>query len=198
MGELTFGCKDYRRARSQGKKVTADQYPYAASSTSLEATLLPSWSRSGGRTALKKRLADPDTRARIRNSVQEDLKSSTRIQIASYSARPDWVGKSIDEIAKAESIEAVDLVLLIEQNGGASVVNFGMSEDDVQLAMKYPWVATASDGRAKKLTSDVPHPRSFGTFPRKIGYYAITEKGTFDRNGDSKRYLATRRNPGIA
>ncbi len=171
-----MAAKIIEEARGQGKKVTADQYPYAASSTSLEATLLPSWSRSGGRTALKKRLADPETRARIRKSVLEDLKTSTRIQIASYSARPDWVGKSIDEIAKAESMEAVDLVLLIEQNGGASVVNFGMSEDDVQLAMKYPWVATASDGRAKKLTSDVPHPRSFGTFPRKIGHYAITEK----------------------
>ena len=41
------------------------------------------------------------------------------------------------------------------------------------LAMPLPWVATASDGGAKIPTSSQPHPRSFGTFPRKIGRYAI-------------------------
>jgi N-acyl-D-amino-acid deacylase len=175
-GSLHLAAKIIEDARRDGKKVTADQYPYAASSTSLEATLLPSWSRSGGRTELKKRLADPETASRIRKAILEDLKTSTRIQIASFEARRDWVGKSLDEIAKGESMEVVEVVLYIEKNGGASVVNFGMSEDDVQLAMKYPWVATASDGRAKKVSTEVPHPRSYGTFPRKIGHYAISEQ----------------------
>ena len=37
-------------------------------------------------------------------------------------------------------------------------------------------VATASDGGVQSPGATVPHPRSYGTFPRKIGYYAIQEK----------------------
>ncbi len=174
-GTLHLAAKIIEEARQEGKKVTADQYPYAASSTSLEATLLPKWSRAGGRSELKKRLDDPATAKRIRKEILDDLKTAGRIQIATYDAGPEWIGKSLDEIAKAESMEVVDVVISIEKNGGASVVNFGMFEDDVRLAMKLPWVATASDGRAKAANAEVPHPRSVGTFPRKIGYYAIAE-----------------------
>jgi N-acyl-D-aspartate/D-glutamate deacylase len=42
--------------------------------------------------------------------------------------------------------------------------------------MKQPFVATASDGGAAIPSESVPHPRSYGTFPRKIGRYAIEEK----------------------
>jgi N-acyl-D-aspartate/D-glutamate deacylase len=49
-----------------------------------------------------------------------------------------------------------------------------MNEDEVRLFMREPFVATASDGSAMALdSSSQPHPRSFGCFPRKIGYYAI-------------------------
>jgi N-acyl-D-aspartate/D-glutamate deacylase len=175
-GTLHLAAAIVEKARSEGKRITADQYPYTASSTSLEATLLPDWARSGGRSALKNRLEDPDTLARIRKDVLQSLKVINRIQIASYQPRRDWIGKGLDEIAAAESMEIVDVVLAIERAGGASIVNFGMNEEDVRLAMKRPWVATASDGRARAPSAELPHPRSFGTFPRKIGYYAIDQQ----------------------
>ncbi len=59
--------------------------------------------------------------------------------------------------------------------GGAAIVNFSMSEEDVRFAMALPWVATASDGRGYLPGADKPHPRSYGTFSRKIGYYGIAE-----------------------
>jgi N-acyl-D-aspartate/D-glutamate deacylase len=86
-----------------------------------------------------------------------------------------WIGSSIDDVATKEGVEVADLVLNIERNGGASVINFGINEEDMQMAMPLPWVATASDGGAKIPTSSQPHPRSFGTFPRKIGRYAIEQ-----------------------
>jgi N-acyl-D-amino-acid deacylase len=47
----------------------------------------------------------------------------------------------------------------------------------VRLIMKQPFVATASDGSSQLPTSDsVPHPRSYGCFARKIGYYSLVEK----------------------
>lgn len=61
----------------------------------------------------------------------------------------------------------------ILRNGGASIVNFEMSEEDVRETMTLPWVATASDGSSKRSGLGLPHPRSDGTFPRKIGRYAI-------------------------
>lgn len=175
-GRLHIAARLIEDARGHGQRVTADQYPYVASSTSLDATLLPSWSREGGRKDLQQRLATPSDRQRIAQAVAEQLRTKSRIQIAAYAPRRDWVGRSIDEIAVAEKREPVDIVLEIESKGGAKVVNFGMSEDDVRLAMRLPWVATASDGSTKIPSADQPHPRSYGTFTRKIGHYAIGEK----------------------
>lgn len=176
-GTLHLAAAIIEKARSEGKRVTADQYPYTASSTSLEATLLPDWARAGGRSELKKRLDEPETAARIRQDIIKALKVIKRIQIASYNPEREWIGKSLDEIAAAESMEVPDVVMAIESKGGASIVNFGMDENDVRMAMKLPWVATASDGRARAPSSaEMPHPRSFGTFPRKIGYYSLVEQ----------------------
>lgn len=53
------------------------------------------------------------------------------------------------------------------------VVNFSMNEDEVQHIMAMDWVATASDGGAKLPGADRPHPRKYGTFPRKLAHYAL-------------------------
>jgi N-acyl-D-amino-acid deacylase len=95
-GSLHLAVKLVDEARDRGQAVTADQYPYIASSTSLEATLLPEWARAGGRPALAKRLKDEQDSARIRASVEKKLKTSSRIQIATCSTRPKWIGKSLD------------------------------------------------------------------------------------------------------
>lgn len=167
------------RFRSQGLAVTADQYPYTASSTSLRATLVPARYREGTEKEYLARLDDPQLGPRIRADIEKALggrDGGRRIQIARYAANPRWQGRTLAAIAEAEGRQAVELVLEIERNGGAAVVNFGMSEDDVRLFMKHPWVATASDGSVQSPGDTVPHPRSYGTFPRKIGYYALEEK----------------------
>jgi N-acyl-D-aspartate/D-glutamate deacylase len=174
-GTLHVAAELIEKARTAGARVTADQYPYIASSTSLEATLLPAWSREGGRKGIEKRLADPATRAKIREAIVSSLVNKVRVQIAGYNPRREWVGKSLDEIAAVEKRPVADIVLEMEANGGARIVNFGMNEDDVRAAMRLPWVATASDGSAKVPDADQPHPRNFGTFTRKIGFYAVKE-----------------------
>ena len=51
-----------------------------------------------------------------------------------------------------------------------------MSEDDVREVMRHDFVATASDGSTHLPgRRDQPHPRSYGTFPRKIRY-ALDDK----------------------
>jgi N-acyl-D-aspartate/D-glutamate deacylase len=165
-------------ARKKGQEVTADQYPYVASSTSLRATLVPARYREGTNKEFVARLADPVSGPKIRADVEKALgaEGAKRIQIAQYAPNPKWQGKTVAAIAEAEQKEPVEIVMEIERNGGAQVVNFGMSEEDVRIYMKPPWVATASDGGVQAPGPTVPHPRSYGTFPRKIGFYAIEEK----------------------
>jgi N-acyl-D-amino-acid deacylase len=166
-------------ARKKGQEVTADQYPYIASSTSLRATLVPTQFREGTDKEFVARLDDPTTGPKIKEAVEKALEGrdgGKRIQIARCAHNPKWQGKNITAIAEAEKKEPIDIVMEIERHGGAQVVNFGMSEDDVRIYMKQPWVATASDGGVHSPGPTVPHPRSYGTFPRKIGFYAIEEK----------------------
>src|SRR5678815_1565387 len=52
-----------------------------------------------------------------------------------------------------------------------------MSEDDVRLVMKQPWVAIASDGSAINLDAPgVPHPRNYSTNVRVLGYYVRDQR----------------------
>jgi N-acyl-D-aspartate/D-glutamate deacylase len=178
-GLIRPAAKLIEESRKAGLKVTADQYPYIASSTSLDATILPTWSLAGGREKLLERLKDKEQSARITKFIAERIEKSDdgeRIRITSCAKHPKYVGRSIAAIAKSEKSKPLDVALKITRDGGAGIVNFGMSEEDVRYAMTLPWVATASDGRAYLPSADKPHPRSYGTFPRKIGEYSVKEK----------------------
>jgi len=165
-------------ARAAGETVTADQYPYVASSTSLGATLLPSSARAGGNKELIKRLNDEIESEKLRLLLQKGIErreGGTAVRIARYKPQQKWVGRSLFDIADTENKPAAEIAAEILRNGDASVVNFSMSEEDVRHIMSIDWVATASDGRAYLPGSDRPHPRNYGTFPRKIAYYALQE-----------------------
>ncbi len=166
-------------ARAGGQKVTADQYPYTASSTSLRALVVPARFREGTAKDFQARVEDPDTGPNIRKAIEKAVggrDGGKTLRVAGYKAKREWQGKNIAEIAELAKLDPVDVVLEIERNGGAQMVAFGMSEDDLRMYLKRPWVATASDGSPKVADDTVPHPRSYGTFPRKIGLYCIKEQ----------------------
>lgn len=175
-GTVRAAAKLIEDARAAGQIVTADQYPYIASSTSLDAMLLPDWAREGDREAIAKRLADPAQLERMRASVQTALDERPHIRLVSYKPKPAYAGRPIQEIAAEEGRELIDLAIEVIREGSPSAINFGMTEEDVRFVMQHDWVATASDGAVKSASGDMVHPRSFGTFPRKIGQYAVREK----------------------
>ncbi|QDT71539.1 D-aminoacylase [Lacipirellula limnantheis] len=175
-GMVRAAAKLVEDAQSAGQKVTADQYPYTASSTSLEAMLLPDWAREGGREATMARLADPVQLEKIRPALQTALDERPHVRIVSYKPKPEYTGKAIHEIAAAENRPQIDVAIELLRDGSPAAINFGMTEEDVRFVMQRPWVATASDGSVKAPSGDMVHPRSFGTFPRKIGLYAVREK----------------------
>lgn len=175
-GKVRAAAHLIEQARANGLKITADQYPYTASSTSIMAMLLPDKEREGGERATAERLKNEDTAKRLRPLIAKDIDARGPIMLASMKGKPAWVGQTITEIAKKENREPVDIGLEILRNDpDAAGVNFGMDEADVRFVMTLPWVATASDGSSKTDNGTKPHPRSFGTFPRKIGRYSIQD-----------------------
>ena len=167
------------QARAQGQEATADQYPYRASSTSLAAEVIPPKFREGSAKDFQARLDDPDQGRAVRQAIQDRLTSldaGPNIHIATYKSHPAWQGKTLAAVAAERKSDLLDAVLDIERHGGAQVVNFSMSPEDVALIMKQPFVATASDGSSQVPSDTVPHPRSYGCFARKIGRYAIEDK----------------------
>jgi N-acyl-D-aspartate/D-glutamate deacylase len=168
-----------RQARKDGIEVTADQYPYSASSTSLAATVIPARFREGSAKDLIKRLDDPELGPKMKKAIDQQIKAHVNgksIKIARYAPNPKWQGKDLYTLSQTEDRTTLDLVVEITKNGGAQIVHFGMSDNDVRLFMMEPWVATASDGASMLPGNSVPHPRSYGTFPRKIGRFAIEDK----------------------
>jgi N-acyl-D-aspartate/D-glutamate deacylase len=66
---------------------------------------------------------------------------------------------------------------MADEGGVISGMFHTMSEEDVRLVMRQPWVSIASDGGAINLQADgVPHPRSYSTNPRVLGYYVREQK----------------------
>jgi N-acyl-D-amino-acid deacylase len=175
-GSIRAAARLIEQARASGLRVTADQYPYIASSTSLEAMLLPDWAREGSRGDVSARLTDPEQLARMKPAIQTALDERPHIRIVSYKPKPEYAGRALHEIAAEENRPLIDVAIEVMREDHPSAINFGMSEEDVRFAMQQPWVATASDGSVKLASGDMVHPRSFGTFPRKIGLYAVREK----------------------
>ena len=161
-----------RKARGEGVKATADQYPWTASGTGLSAALLPRWAEAGGRDSLFARLDDPATRARIVREMNDNMRrrggaaSLLMTSVSNDSIRPLALGKNLDEYAKAKGQDPVEAAIAIIRKGGAGLASFNMNEEDIETFMKQPFVMTGSDG------SD-GHPRKYGTYPRKIRRYVL-------------------------
>ena len=166
-------------ARSAGQSVTADQYPYIASSTKLAAMVIPDWALQGTTADFVRIAADPKRGKALRLGIQQNLDGrdgATSIRIARYQPRPDWAGLDLATIAGREGTTPLEIVLEIQRRGGAQAISFGMSEDDVREVMRHEFVATASDGSTHVPgPGEVTHPRAYGTFPRKIRY-ALDDK----------------------
>ena len=177
-GRIRDAAAAIEKAQAEGLTITADQYPYTANSFSLADATLPDAHVRWSRADLTRRMADePEFAALVRRVIADQFGRTEKIVIAASKKFPDYVGKSLADIAALEKIDAVDLVLKILAQESPQIVSHSMSEADVRWAMTLPWVATASDGAARTQNpNEHHHPRNFGTFARKIGHYAIQEK----------------------
>ena len=159
-----------KQARAEGVDITASQYPYDASGTSVGASLLPRWAEAGGRDSLLARIADPATRARLTGEMTNNLRrrgGASKLLISS-TRDTSILGRTLEQVATARHESPIDAALQIVQQGDASVASFNMNEQDIEKFMVQPFIMTCSDGSAG-------HPRKYGTFPRLLREYVFNK-----------------------
>ena len=189
-GKMTRAVAAIDSARARGVDVAADQYPYAASGTGLDA-IIPLWAHAGGTDSLVARLQNPITRDSIRRDImgpdnREDLigESSggpTGVMLAGFrtDSLKKYSGKFLSDVAKMRNQSAIDALfdILIADSSATGATYFSMSEQDIETAMKQPWVSVGMDAGARDINANdvASHPRAFGTFPRILCRY-VREK----------------------
>ena len=184
-GKMGAVLKRIEKARAEGLEITANMYPWMASSNSLHASL-PAWARAGSAEEMVVRLKQASVRARVRAEVREDWGRSdgSHIRIADTfdEALAKYEGRALAEIARAEGKDPVDMLMdiVIADKGNTGKLSFTMSEDDIRTAIRHPLVsfctdsgASATDGIFSKKRN---HPRGWGTMSRILGRYVRQEK----------------------
>jgi len=181
------------QARARGVQIAADQYPYIAGGTGIDATI-PNWVFAEGFEAVADKVRDPELRARMKKDILDP--DSDRMVVNSggwhnitlanpynekYAA---YTGKSFVEIGEIMGKDPADAawdIMLEALPERAYALYFMMSETDVKTIMSQPWVSIGSDAGAAEVLGQVdalglPHPRAYGTFPRIIAKY-VREDG---------------------
>ena len=92
-----------------------------------------------------------------------------------------YLGRSLAEVATEQGQTWADtaLDLLAAEEQSIFCFYFDMSEDNLRLQMRQPWIKFATDAGGVDPTSldgkGLLHPRAFGTFPRVLGRYVREE-----------------------
>jgi dihydroorotase/N-acyl-D-amino-acid deacylase len=180
-------------ARAEGIDVAADTYAYPAAFNSFSA-IIPPWAHDGGDKKLIERLKDPAMRARIRKEMETpggnwnnewlQVTGPEGFLLCAVQNRKllPLQGKTIAEIAKIWNKDPIDTVfdLLIEDEAFTQIAMFIMSEPDVALALKQPWVSICNDSQGAAPTGilgeEHPHPRAYGTFSRILRKYVREDR----------------------
>jgi dihydroorotase/N-acyl-D-amino-acid deacylase len=177
-GHMDQAIARIERERKAGLDVASQIYPYTATSTDLT-SIVPAWALEGGYLPFVARLKDPAQRARIAAGLRIGNAANILVRNVPGGALPQFERKRLDVIAKEMNTTPAEAALRLFENARSSPIGiyFGLSEDDLKLAMKQPWVAVGSDSGAivGAMRESGAHPRAYGTFPRILGHYVRDE-----------------------
>lgn len=154
-------------ARAAGVNITASQYPWSASGTSMVASLIPLWAQDGGRAALLKRFDDPAQADKLRTDIAENMRKRggpEKLLIVEGQYRNQTLAK----VATGMKPDPVSAAIAVIRIGDAGVVSFNQSEADIAAFMSRPWVMTDSDASSG-------HPRVYGSYARKYSKYVMRD-----------------------
>lgn len=159
------------KARKEGIDVTADQYPYDASATSLKAATVPRWAESGGQDSLFIRYQQAIIKKKILAETKVNIarRGGSDKLLVVRAKEESIIGKTLEEISNMFDLTPEQTVFKIIKNDAVGVASFNMTATDIHNFMKQSWTVTGSDG-------STGHPRKYGSFPRKYHKYVLQEK----------------------
>ncbi len=175
-------------ARGAGVDVQANMYPYTAGATGLTSCLPPSFSAEG---KLYDNLASTEMRAKIHQEVAHptsewenmcELATPEGVLITSLrkAENQPYIGKRLSEIARMKEEDYLDAAmdLILSEHNRVETTYFLMSEDNVKLQLRQPWMKIGTDagGPDPDSVRALVHPRTFGNYPRILGLYVRDEK----------------------
>lgn len=179
-------------ARGRGVDATIDQYPYTSIGGDIESTLFRAWVLEGNREDILARLHDPKERARIKGESTRIIRSGsmrgdlTKVVLSQCPFDRSLAGKTLADIARLRGLRpdaeggAEAAMWLLEQGGCGRVGRDLLSESDVERILRHPFTMIASDGGiivgVGTERAGLPHPRSYGTFPRVLAVYVRDRK----------------------
>jgi N-acyl-D-amino-acid deacylase len=179
--------------RSAGLPMSADMYPYHASSSGLDACT-PPWVQEGGNAAWIERMGDPDVRKRVIDEMQQPSQdwdnfyysagAPENIVLVGFKvdALKPLAGRTLADVAAERGVSGPELVvdLCCENGGNVGAAFFSMNEDNVRLKIQRPWISFCSDAQSVSaegvFLNRSPHPRTYGTFARVLGKYVREEE----------------------
>ncbi|MEM9258912.1 MAG: D-aminoacylase, partial [Bacteroidota bacterium] len=133
-------------ARAAGMPITADMYPYNASSTGLHVQL-PRWSHPIG---IDQMLAKVEEKAQRDRALAEfEFRNPPeRILLVGFknAALRKFTGRRLDEVAAELELDPAEAVvqLIREDQSRIQVVYFSMSEENIDKKIQQPWMSFCS------------------------------------------------------
>ena len=152
-------------ARADGVQISADIYPYEYWQSTIM-VLLP-----------ERDYTDRDAIA----EVLDQIAPPDGIWMTKFEPNPDYVGKTLTEIAALREVDAVTAFSqlaeeadLMQQETGQraeSIIGTSMESSDISELISWSEANICTDGGIGNL-----HPRSAGSFPRVLGRYVREQK----------------------
>lgn len=179
-GRSTAVLRGLDSLAARGLRVTYDVYPYPAYSTYSD-VLFPAWALADGEAAVRRRLGDSATIARLRREMPAVWAAQTGGTAASILFRTmpsaaQYAGRTLADYLRDRNTpetvpNIVDALITLQRDGGFTATVQAMSERDIETFLRHRAGMVSTDGDLVTPGQGFPHPRSYGAFPRVIAEY---------------------------
>jgi N-acyl-D-amino-acid deacylase len=175
-------------ARAAGQDVQANMYLYIAGANSFRSCIAPKYAEDG---KFFENLRNAALRPQIKKDLMADdagyenlcsVAGPGNVMVVGFT-RPElkqYEGKRLDEIARGLGKDWGDAVidLNLAENGGLGEILFLMSEENMRLQLRQPWMKFGTDAGSQDpaRATGMTHPRAYGDFPRLFAKYVREEK----------------------
>jgi N-acyl-D-amino-acid deacylase len=170
-------------ARAAGQDVQANMYLYPAGGNSFASCIPPKYA-AGGR--LMENLKNPALRATMVAEMHAmdagyenlcEIATPANVMVNGFRKEENkrFEGKRLSEIAATVGKDWAEVIidLNVEEELGLGEILFLMSEDNMRLQLRQPWMKFGTDAGSQDPATarGMTHPRAYGNFPRIFARY---------------------------